>query len=184
MKRTHLPPRAQRCPRCNERKGAKHAFCAACEELQADYPNIFRESGYRVCPRCLELGKSKREATFWSQHCRKVTRCEACRAWMSKVEESLGLYGHRYDVLEKQVGGSFDGVRHHLQQHVGGRMTALKQKAIYANEHAKAIVGVPFRRLTPEEIEREYPPERIAAILERAQPNWETNRAVPQLVQR
>ena len=184
MKRRNLPPKSRRCPRCHEPKRERQAYCDACEDLETCRPGIFQEAGYRLCARCLELGKSKREATFWSQHCRKITRCEDCRAWMNEIEDSLGLYGHRYVTMERPVrnGGSFDRMRQQLQRHVG-TMTADKQAQIYAEEQAAHYRGIPFRRLTPEEIAREYPPERVAAILERAQRNWETNRHVPHVVQ-
>ena len=60
------------------------------------------------------------------------------------------------------------GIYTQLQQHVG-KMTARKWKKLVSSRAREE--GVIYRRLTREEIVREYPPERCAAILAKCKAN-------------
>jgi hypothetical protein len=132
---------------------------------------VFEWAGYRPCKLCLERGKTHAQAMFWSQHVKKVRHCDDCRKELDHLEDSLGGYGHRYDVLEKQTDGSFYACKVKLQQKVGGKMTAPLQRAIYANQHAKAIVGIEVKHLSPEEIAARYTPAYVDQLFAQAEKN-------------
>jgi hypothetical protein len=118
----------------------------------------------------VERGKTRKEAMFWSQHRKKIWHCDACRDDLNDLEGNLGLYGHRYDLLETQPDGqSFYRLKVDKLTLRVGKMTSLKQRAIYANLHAKAIAGIAVRHLTQAEIAAQYTPEYIETLLARAE---------------
>lgn len=159
-----------------EGRGKKH-YCEACEREAYkcgqrrevfDKDNGVDQSPYAAKIQCKQYTRGVRCKTWFnSPDKRSVTRCKVCRWRLFAKEELLSCEAQRYDVDVPHEGSVYQS----LQRKLGRRIVSTDYRTLELEERKENYVGIPFRRLTPEEIAKEYPAEKIAVMLIRAKRN-------------
>lgn len=157
-------------------RGKKH-YCEACEDKAYRCGNrreiLDRNYGLAVSPyaakiQCRAYQRGIRCKTWFdSPDKRKVTRCKRCQARLFAQEESLVCEEARYELDEVRQGSVYVS----LQRKLGRKIVSTDYRTLEEQERKENYVGISFRRLTPEEIAKEYPPEKITVMLVRAKKN-------------
>ena len=125
------------------------------EVVALELPQTYRDTAY-PCMRC--------QRKFDTPDKRKVKHCGGCREWMEAAEATLAYDADMYD-SDSDRGISLETAK--LRQHMGRKLTSWKQRRI-AMVLAEAE-RLPFTRLTPEEIQAQYPQDKIDALYAKMQ---------------
>lgn len=168
------------CRVCRKRKElgrSKKHYCEGCtrkidqchkKATALDYVHSVPVSPFAGKIQCRQYRRGVRCKTwFHSPDRRSVTRCQNCRHELFKKEDLLSCEAQRYDVDAPYGGSVYDAVRRKL----GRNIVSTDFRVLEEQERKEHYVGIPFRRLTPEEIAKEYPAEKIAVMLIRAKRN-------------
>lgn len=151
------------CEQC-----ARKAYLCGQQQVVLDRSFGLTTSPYAEKIQCKSSQRGVRCKTWFnSPDKRKVTRCQRCRARLFAQEEALVSEEARYEVDEPRQGRVYTS----LQRKVGRRIISTDYRKLELAEREENYVGLTFRRLTPEEIAKEYPPEKIAVMLVRAKRN-------------
>lgn len=168
------------CRICRQAKEAgrerKH-YCEPCEreayrcgnrrEIMDKHHGV-THSPYAAKIQCRQYNRGVRCKTwFCSPDKRSVTRCAVCRSRLFAKEELLSCDAQRYEVDAPSEGRVYTS----LQRRIGRHIVSTDYRTLELQERAENYVGISFRRLTPEEIAKEYPAEKIAVMLIRAKRN-------------
>jgi len=83
------------------------------------------------------------------------------------MEDSLVCEEARYEVDEPRQGRLYDATR----RKIGRRIVSSDYRVLELAERKENYVGISFRRLTADEIAKEYTHEKVTAMLVRAKRN-------------
>ena len=169
------------CRVCRKRKElgrSKKHYCEGCtrkidqchkKATALDYVHSVPVSPFAGKIQCRQYRRGVRCKTwFHSPDRRSVTRCQNCRHELFKKEELLSCEAQRYEVDTPYGGSLYEAVRRKL----GRNIVSTDYRVLEEQERRENYVGIAFRRLTPEEIAKEYPQEKIDVLLVRAQRNY------------
>lgn len=151
------------CEQC-----ARKAYLCGQQQVTVDRTFGLTPSPYAAKIQCRQYTRGVRCKTwFHSPDKRSVTRCKRCQTRLFALEATLASDAARYELDEARHGNVYKTLRHKL----GRRIVSTDYRTLELEERKEHYVGIPFRRLTPEEIAKEYPAEKIAVMLIRAKRN-------------
>jgi len=166
------------CRHDKELGRSKKHYCEACQrkierckkqQVSLDYAHSVPVSPYAAKIQCHQYRRGVRcRNWFQSPDRRSVTRCQNCRHELFKKEELLSCEAQRYEVDTPYGGSLYEAVRRKL----GRNIVSTDFRQIEEQERKENYVGIAFKRLTPEEIAKDYPQEKIDVLLVRAKRNY------------
>ena len=147
---------------------ARKAYLCGQQQVVLDRTYGLTTSPYAQRIQCHAYQRGVRCKTwFESPDRRRITRCKRCQARLYAQEESLVCEEARYELEEVRQGRVYET----LQRKLGRKIVSTDYRTLEEQERKENYVGIAFRRLTPEEIAKEYPPEKITVMLVRAKKN-------------
>ncbi len=166
------------CRQPKEEVRRKKHYCLACSDVgkKSGQAQVVQDrqhglpdpSPFAGTVQCRNYIRGVRCATmFHSPDRRRITRCAKCQARLYCLEETLVSEEARYDVDEPRQGEVYKS----QQRKFGRHIVSADFRTLEREEQKMHYQGIACHHLTQAEIAREYTPERIAALLARAQRN-------------